>query len=228
MAVVIDLCAAALGIFAFMYGRRRGLISMVWGAAAWIITALLAAALVTPFSMAISNSQPVLEFKESIAGNIKKNVYDRSTGVMDTADFLSDKEAVAHYTGIPEILIPDMDLSGSIESAVSSAADSIVESVGNSVIRAASGVILFVGLRILMGALYRVLKAMSKLPVINGANRLTGGLLGLINYMFVMYAALALLSLFAVKSGGWQSVIEQTYLVKYFYNNNILLHLINL
>ena len=147
---------------------------------------------------------------------------------MDAADFLSDREALSESTGIPAILIPEMDLSGSIESTVSSAADNIVESASNSVIRAVVGVMLFIGIRIIMGAVYRILRAVSRLPVIKGANRLIGGLLGLINYMFVVYAVLAVISLIVVKDGAGQSIIEQTYLAKYFYNNNILLNLINL
>ena len=96
------------------------------------------------------------------------------------------------------------------------------------VIRAVVGVMLFIGIRIIMGAVYRILRAVSRLPVIKGANRLIGGLLGLINYMFVVYAVLAVISLIVVKDGAGQSIIEQTYLAKYFYNNNILLNLINL
>ena len=199
MALVIDLLIIALGVFAFLYGKHRGFISMVWGAAAWLITVLLTAALITPVTSAVSHTQPVL-----------------------------DRDALSESTGIPAILIPEMDLSGSIESTVSAAADNIVESASNSVIRAVVGVMLFIGIRIIMGAVYRILRAVSRLPVIKGANRLIGGLLGLINYMFVVYAVLAVISLIVVKDGAGQSIIEQTYLAKYFYNNNILLNLINL
>lgn len=227
MALVIDLLLIALGVFAFLYGKHRGFISMVWGAAAWLITVLITAALIAPVTVAVSHTQPVLEFKENIAGHIKKNIYDHSGGVMDAADFLSDRDALSESTGIPAILIPEMDLSSSIESTVSAAADNIVESASNSVIRAVVGVMLFIGIRVIMGAVYRILRAVSRLPVIKGVNRLIGGLLGLINYMFVVYAVLAVISLIVVKDGAGQSIIEQTYLAKYFYNNNILLNLIN-
>lgn len=229
MAILLDVMIIALGILAFSYGKRRGFIAMVWGAVAWVLTAMLVAAMITPVTNALLHTQPIVQIKSDFADSIKDSIYEQSSGALSAMEILDDPKRLSEVTRIPQIIIPELNLSGTVENAVSGAADRIVDKVSYSVLRALVGMALFVLVRIMMGIAYRVLRSISKLPVIKGVNRLIGGLLGLVNYMFIMYAVLAVIALVLMSNAtGAQGVIDQTYLVKYFYNNNVLLHLLNL
>ena len=83
---------------------------------------------------------------------------------------------------------------------------------------------MFLIIRILLWLVFNVLNVASKLPVIKGANKLLGGIAGVLGTMFVIYLVCAFISFFASNAGVIE-VINSSYIVKYFYNNNILLQL---
>lgn len=215
--IVLDIVALALIVIAMFEGRRKGLVKMLWRVGAWLITLILVLALIEPVTdwvMTTDTAKNVVEqFTVTFESNLSQNELAQIT-----------PEKISELTNIPQILISENVTSG-INDGITSVAMSLAESVANIMIKLATGLGLFMILRILMALLYRVLNLATKLPVIKGINSFLGMLMGLINIMFIIYIVLGATALFADASSQLNSVIDATYIVKYFYNNNILLNL---
>lgn len=100
---------------------------------------------------------------------------------------------------------------------------SVNENAASLIARAAVYIILVIAIRFLMGILFFVLNGISKLPIISFTNRLAGGALGIVNYFFIVTAVLAVIAIAGLTDIA--SAIQTSTIVKYLYNNNILLQL---
>ena len=109
--------------------------------------------------------------------------------------------------------------------AAAAAIDSLSRTITLLLIKIIACIALFIVLRIVLTILIKTLDLIAKLPVIHGANKLLGGLLGIISMLFVIYLICTLISLFAADDKV-MGVINSTYLVKYFYNNNFILQIV--
>ena len=222
MRIIADIVLIAVFLIAFFTGRRRGAIRMLWNTFAWIITLVLAVVLSAPFGKLASESDYVNNMRISTAEKIETAVTDNLL-----SDGTITPESISEATGIPVVLIPISAVEDAARNGIHSAARTVSDAVVNTAARAASGLILFLILRIAMTVIYFVLNIASKLPVISGVNHLLGAFLGLIGALFAIYLVLGAAAVFFADA-AWTDVIENTYLVKYFYNNNILLQLIKL
>ena len=217
--IVLDIVAIVLILIAMLDGRRKGLVKMLWKVGAWILTLVLVMALVKP----VTEWAMTTDMAQGIVGNITAAVENNL--LKDSVEALTP-EAISESTNIPVILIPAQTVSN-LGQDLSTAALSIASALAETVVKIAVGLILFVFIRILLSILYRILNLATKLPVIHGVNKLLGMLMGLINIMFILYIVLGIAALNIDVESQWDIVINSTYIVKYFYNNNILLSLIS-
>lgn len=227
ISLIIDVIAAAVIILAAAIGKKRGLVKMLWRCASWIITIILAVILSAPVSALLADSEAAHKINSTIKNTVEEYISSAALNNTDTIQ-ISDKAVndIAHSTGIPAILIPSAAsvLNTGISNGINSISDNISDIISNAVMRVASWIILMIIIKIIISILYHALNIASKLPLINTANRTFGALLGVINALFLIYISLAVV-LFLVQNGTIpQRIIENTYLVKYFYNNNILLY----
>lgn len=216
--IVLDIVALALIVIAMFEGRRKGLVKMLWRVGAWLITLILVLALIEPVTnwvMTTDTAKNIIEqFTITFESNLSQNELAQIT-----------PEKISELTNIPQILISENVASG-INDGITSVAVSLAQSVANITVKLATGLGLFIVLRILMAVAYRVLNLAAKLPVIKGINSFLGMLMGLVNIMFIIYIVLGIAALSIDTYSQSYSVINATYIVKYFYNNNILLNLI--
>lgn len=222
VSIIPDIILAVVLFLAFAYGRKRGLVKMLWSTFAWIITLVLSAALAGPFSSFIADTDYADNMRDNAAEAIENALADK---VGFTAELTP--EYVSELTGIPAVLIPDsVNADTLVAEPIHSAAQTIADSFVKTASKAAVGIILFLLLRVVMTVLYHVLNIASKLPVITNVNHLLGGMLSLICAVIIIYLVLASAAVFFADA-VFTEMLRNTYLVKYFYNNNILLQLIN-
>ena len=84
---------------------------------------------------------------------------------------------------------------------------------------------LFILIRLALMVVFRIVDSATKLPLIKGANKLLGGLLGMVNVIFIVLLALAIFTMLAPTDNIVYEAIDKSYIVKFLYNNNILLKL---
>ena len=78
-------------------------------------------------------------------------------------------------------------------------------------------------IRLIIAILFAAINGASKLPVVNGLNSFLGAVFSALNILLGVYLALALISLFANPSV--YEYMNGSYVVKYMFNNNILMSL---
>lgn len=214
--LIIDIITALLIIFSFSMGRRKGLVKSVWKTASWIITAILVFVLIEPTVDFISGTQ----FSEMVNEKVYMQISTKNE--KDKSDDAGEESIKA----FPKFFTEDFDnLKTASENKAEELEKDLSENITNIIIKIAAFIILFVLIKIILAILFRILDLTSKLPVINGANKLLGGILGVINILFVIYIVCAVISLFAANDRVID-IINSSYLVKYFYNNNILMQLV--
>lgn len=214
--VIIDIIAAVLIIAAFAAGAGKGLVKSVWRVAAWLITAVLTFMLVQPAADFLSGTKAAVKINEAVYNDVLQRLPSSGT---------DDENTVSSKTAIPKFILGGLDIEDIKSNAVPEAAAELSRNITQIAIKIIACIALFIILRLILAVLFKIFDAASKLPVINSANKLLGGLLGVINILFVIYIVCALVSLFAANESV-TDVINSSYIVKYFYNNNILLQLV--
>ena len=193
--MILDIILVALVVLCYITGAKKGLVKSIWKTAAWILTIALVWVFANPFLQFASQTQ--IYQKLNIAVN-EKIVSTYQSEMPDMPEYM---EIVAEESN----------------EAAQNAATAASDVISNVCVY----IVLFVLIRLLIGLVLGVLDMLAKLPVISFTNSLAGGLLGVVNVMFVIEIILALLSVFAIREAT--VVIESSQVVKYLYDNNILL-----
>lgn len=201
--MVLDIILAAVLAIAFLTGIRQGFVKSVWKLAAWIITGI-----VVYIALA-----PVVEFVSATP------LYDKI--YTSAYDIFSKETSAAAFSGLPEWLGKSKELTAVVNENTAFIAEQVATAIADIITRAISAVGLFVVIRLVLSILFRIINIASKLPVINGVNKLLGGVFSLISIMICVYLVLALASAFA--NPAIYGYINESTAVKYLFNNNILM-----
>lgn len=212
MSIALDIILAGIIIAAFIFGYKKGLVKFVWKIAALIMTIVLVMALKAPAIEFLSGT----ELAASISTKISENVSIPQGGGVNIAEALN----------LPEFMQTEVnDQINSTEGVITSVNDTVNTSLTQLFIAIIACVALFIVIRLLLMALYMIIKGISNAPVIKSVNKTAGGFLAAVNIILVIFLLLALVSLFAPADSSLFETIENTYIVKYFYNYNILFQL---
>ncbi len=216
--LILDIVAIVLILIAVIEGRSRGFVRMLWRVGAWLVTLVLVLILVKPvteWAMTTDTVQKMIyNFSHEFALDMVKSNVNALT-----------PEKISEITNIPVMLIPE---NWGSTVPIEDGAVSLAQNVAAVLVKLVTALGLFIVIRILMSIVFRILNLATKLPIIKGVNRLLGMVMGLINIMFIFYIVLGVAALCIDSGSQWDIAINSTYIVKYFYNNNILLNLINL
>ncbi|MDD6763295.1 MAG: CvpA family protein [Clostridiales bacterium] len=216
--IILDAALCAVLAAAFFIGLKRGLLKTVWGLAA-LITAIVLTCILRPYAVDSFKKSFLAEGLHSYVYNVVSsrsedmlstacgNIADAQTS-LDTAYKLPEKYSEAAAARI----------AASTENAVAS----ITDTVTDSVVEIASGIFLFIIIRLFLWIIYMILKFAATLPVIRETNRLAGGLAQLLIAAVFLYAA------FAVAAIIGTDIFNDTVICNFMYNHNLLLTLIGL
>lgn len=228
-ALILDAALLFILLLSFFMGAKRGLLKSVWKMGAWILTIFLVITLKTPFTSLLADTPTAAEIYNSIAEKITPVFTDNLYYGEVTPEQKSDIAKTLH---LPKIVISqvlgDYDAQAVVSgttTAVNRAVDNIARSLTMMIIGFIAAVILFILIKIALFIVYRILDAFSKLPVIKTANGFLGAILGFINVLLLVYIVCAIVSFAAADNPEIYKMITETYVVKYFYNYNILLQL---
>lgn len=228
-AVILDAVLVIAFITAFFTGLSRGLVKSVWKIGALVLTIVLVIAFKTPFTNILAGTSAAEELYTSVSEKITP-IFEDSIYSGDM--FAPQVNEIAKTLHLPKIAISqvldDYDaqaVASGTQSTVTRAIDNISRSITMTILGFIAAVVLFIIVKLLLWLVYHILNAVSKLPVINGANKLLGAAIGIVNMLFIVYVVCAVISFTASDNARIYRMICETYIVKYFYNYNILLQL---
>lgn len=232
--MILDLIVVGAVVLAFIISAKRGLVKSVWKIAALIITIVLVSALKTPTVEYLAKTNFADVIYDTVSQKLAVN--ESTFALKDTETTKASPEPedkAVEKTNEQKAVIPAYILTEITKSAdtgemyriINRGTDIFAQKLTLWALRIIVVVGLFIIIRVLLMFAFMIVDAISKLPVIGHANAFLGGLLGAINILAIIYIACALVSLFAARSEVAR-LINQSYIVKYIYNYNILLQLI--
>ena len=199
--LIADIVVSVIIVAAYVIGSRRGLVKTVWNAVSWI------AAVAAVFLLI----QPAVEVvqKTPVADNLNAKIY--------TMMQEKPEESIQRESAMPKFMTENTDIIDSIS-------EKTAEDITALVLKIAVGLSLFIIIKLVLLILFAVINAISRLPFVNSTNKLLGGLLGVVNIMFVIYALCAAITLMT-DNEEILGIINSSYVIKHFYDNNILMQL---
>lgn len=220
-ALVIDLALAALLVFLFIHGARRGLVRGIMGLVSVLVALFGAAALTAQLT------EPVMDYVYPyVQENAERYLTERAAephriSVEDTGDgeALTDAVngmlAILHDFGVSDETIDGVtrSLTQSAVSAAERAAYALVESI----VRAGLFLVCFLLLLIACRLLMLALNELCALPILWHVNLLGGALLSLVKGVLLIFLVVSLAPRFGVT--WFVDHAEGTHLLAWFLNN---------
>ncbi len=206
--MILDIILIALLVLAFFIGYKKGFVKSVWKITALVLTIALILILKAPAVKFLSGTNLATTINTKISESLPQGGGVNITQTLNLPEFLQGEvdSQITTSQGLP--------ISDTVNSSLTSLFITIIACIG-----------LFIIIRLILAAVFMIITAVTELPLIKGVNKLVGGLLGAVNILFVVYLLLAVMSLFASADSVLFEGINNTQLVKYLYNYNILLQL---
>ena len=206
--MVIDVVLILIVSLGAYLGYKKGLISVLVGFLAIIIAIILSLILQNPIANLLKS------------GNIGKNIYDNVYQCKnDTVENRKNgTEDNTMYSKIINGIISDEQK------------EYQANNITMFILRGISFIITFIISFVIIFILKSVLNLVFDLPILKSINKIGGLALGTLKTIVIIYiilAAVALLSELPSSKMQFKNKIEQTNITKMMYNNNVLLKIIN-
>ena len=226
MNYIPDLILVLVITLIIAFSMRKGFISISKSIVALVLTCVF-----------LSSMQPmVLAFlKDSAVGRgIAEKVSENISSVYEKKDFAKDTKTSDEYTSekICESLgFPDF-VENSIKATVSglreaekNVMDVVSDSVTVMILNVLSLIVLFLLVRLAVFVLVKLLELIFELPGLKAINKTLGAILGMVNALLIVFTVCAAVSLFAPADSRIviEEAVNKTVLLKYFYENNMLM-----
>ena len=204
--IIIDVLLVAIIWITAIKGYKKGLVKTIYALVAFIVAAVIT----TLFYEQVAEYMMSLPFVQEMIVKLNQSI----------------AETIISNTNINMFMPVWMGetVMRAVQTAGITAAGKLVEII----IMIATVLVTFFLAKLLLGLVAGVLDAVMKLPILDTVNK-TGGLLaGLIKGVLIVLVCFGVISMFvtAEKYQYIHNLVNETYIAKYFYNNNILMRMI--
>lgn len=198
-----------------LIGLKVGFIKTIFSLVSMVIALLLTVWLSPNVSSMLKSND---KFHDMITDQVEKmlKLEEKETDISEEKDFM---EGLPLPKSMKETLIENRD------KGVENIKEYITEYVSGVIINAVAFIITFLIALIGLWALCFALDIVSKLPILNQINKLAGLAAGLVHGMIIVWVVFILLTVFGGAKFGQDAfvMIEESELLSYIYNNNLLL-----
>lgn len=238
---LIDLVVLVLiGLFALV-GLKRGLVKslvrLIGGVLAVVLAFLLTQSAVTLLSeLIVIDGAPLSAvladmFEEKIAGSFVSPEGIESFFTVVPAGGYTEQNISEALTinGVPALLSGFVApiLLEMVQGSSIALATYVAVALSNVLMTAIAFILLFIIISVLLGLITKLLDKVFNLPVIGLVNRLCGFIFGAIKAVLIVWVVLFLASLLGVVSGPIQGLIDDTVVVKFLSEHNLITTLIS-
>ena len=210
MGILMDLIIIAILVLSIIMGYKKGLINVVFNIFAFFIALIATIILYRPVANIIINNT-------EIDDKIKSAIINNTTEEKQSEESSSN-------TGMQKYI------EDAIKNTADEAKSQVIETVANTVsIRAVeilTSIILFIVIRAVLIVLKVFTQAIANLPLIKQFNELGGVVYGIAKGLVIVYIILTIMY-FVVSINGKGNIAEainNSYITKILYNNNIIVN----
>lgn len=211
MGFLIDFIVIAIFILNIMVGYKKGLVNVVFNILAFFIAIIVTLILFKPVSNYIVNNT-------DLDNQIRQAIIDKAAG--EEKKSLEKEEATSL----------EQYINNTIKNAENKAKDDAILVIADNVSAKAVDIItaigLFIVIRIVLNLLKFLLESISDIPIIKQFNKAGGIVYGAAKALVLIYLVLTILFfVVSTKNNGIvANMIEESYVTKLLYNNNILIN----
>ena len=214
--LIILVVLILLGVWGWFYG----FIKMVCVLCSSIIIFVLTLFLSPVTTKVLSNSESFYNLiYEKVAGNIDLPKVDAQTALdyFDTIDSIPSGIEGSLKEGLS-------DLAGNVNSASDDAGEYIRDRITLLIIKVIAFIVTYIIVSILIGIIFRIFNVISKLPVINIANRALGITAGVLMGIFLVFVFMAVVSFLSpgTIADGIASDINSSTVLSFLYEHNFI------
>ena len=208
MGILIDIVVISILLLNIIMGYKKGLINVIFSICAFLIAIVITLVLYKPVSNIIIENTDI---KQNIKTMIINNKKEEQT---------QEKKQNNIYTYIENAA------QNVAAEAKDKAVETMAETIATKAIEIITCVILFILTRIILIVLKFLTKTIEHLPIIKQCNEIGGLIYGILKGLIIIYLILTVMFLvISIRENGTiANAIEQSYVTKFFYNNNIIVN----
>ncbi|MBR4723178.1 MAG: CvpA family protein [Clostridia bacterium] len=215
-------------ILCIVFSMKKGFISASKSILALILTAVLFSSM-QPQVLGILQSTAASDgIRNAVSKNISSAYQKKQLPEdADTTD-TQNAEQICTSLGFPSFMENSIrkTVSGMTE-IKNNVMEVITDAVTLMILKVIAMLLVFLLVRIFVFLLLKILESLFELPGLKMINKTLGAVLGVINALLLIYIICGAVSLFAPaeKLTLIEETVKSTYLLKYFYENNLLMSL---
>lgn len=219
------IAAVFILVFGF-WGFHRGFIREVV-ATAFVILSLVLVYMLNPYVNSFLREHTPVEsaIREKCDGFVKEKAQD--IGNMGEAG----QNTLLHNLGLPQLLTQQIKNNNSgktyQEYAVTGFTEYVSSYLTNLLVNGISFLITYIFITILTQIILKIMDLISKLPIIDGINRMAGGLIGAGKAVVLLWIVMMVLTIFAGSELGKTGLelVADDFFLKFLYEQNVLIRL---
>lgn len=209
--LMLDIAACVILILSFVIMSGKGIVKCIYKIVSLAATIILVVMLTEPAADILTSTGIGVKIDEMVYNAlIPGREYNDEKGSMETT---GEEESVHALPKFLEKSVSDVT-GGALAPAVSDLIKKLIAAVA----------VYFI-VKLILYLVFMLIEGIFSLPMLSGANRLLGGCIGLLSGIVLIYILCGVLSLNVSNSVGIREIIDKTYIVKYFYDYNILMNL---
>ena len=204
MAYIIDGALVLILLLSIWWSYRKGFVQSMVQLVGWIAAIVVSFTLSAAVSPVLFDSFAAEPLKQSVANTLQ---HDASSTVEEQVDNILDAlpsslANVLHADELSDKLVADLNstLEQSAQSVAESVVTNVVRPIAVSLVQFLLFIVLFILCMIAVALLKRVIKPITKLPLIHQADGLLGGVVGIVKGALIVWIAVEILQLFAVSN----------------------------
>ncbi len=212
MSLAVDLILLAVVVLFVLIGMKRGFISEVVSLVSFVVAFLVAFNLSSTVSSAVYDGIVEERIVTKVSESVLPSLEIGSESGLTLPESVVD---AGEYIGIDVYSVIDTAFGDSFEETAEhigkTVSDKVAGPILTSFIRALLFIVIFIILKIVLDFLAKFFKIVSRLPVIGGANKLLGGVIGAVRGVLaavVLCYALTLVVKF--RPGGFLGITRET------------------
>jgi len=229
MNYILDAILILLVLVIVIVSGKKGFLSASKNIVALILTAILLATMQGTVLTALQNSPINGTVRTIVAKKITKTYEEKQISENIYTDDTEKSNEACEALGFPSFMEESIKNTVSRMTEIkNNVMEVVTDSVTIMILKVIGMLLVFLIVKLMVFLIMLLLGSLFKLPGLRSVNRLLGTVLGMVNAMLVIYLVLGAVSLFAPaeKMQIINDSIQGTYLVKYFYEHNMLLSLL--
>lgn len=225
MGLIIDIVLIAAIVLIVVHYARKGIIA----ASKNIITIILTVVLLTSMQSVVFDMLQSTPLGDTIKERVSEGVTRifNEKGLPANADTTNQEQAleICEAMSLPSFLTNSIEKSVDQMSEVkNNVMDVITDTITKLIMQIVALVLLFILVRVFVFLIVKFAESLFELPGLKSINRVLGAVMGMINALIFIYIACGVVSLFVPTDtlAELTETINQTSILKIFYNNNLI------